>query len=467
MAAKVLIIDDEDVFREDLAILLRRRNCECLTASNGEEGLDILNSFEPDVILCDIIMPGRGGIELLDDFSRCSPKTSVIMITAFGSLQTAINAFRKGAADYVMKPLVIEDVVQKIDRLMTYKRLSQEVKSLRRELSQDVASLSVVSQSQAMKDVLEQVGMVAPTRSTVLITGESGTGKELIARAIHSMSVAREEASEVNVDDLPFVPINCAGIPAELLESQLFGHLRGAFTGAVENRVGQFELARDGTILLDEVAEMPMALQSKLLRVLEEREFVPVGSSTSVPLLARIVTATNKNLRTLVEKDEFREDLLFRLAVFEIPLPPLRQRRSDISPLLESFIRKFNKEMKRCCQGVDRAAMRQLLAHSWPGNVRELRNVVERAMILNRGEYIRVEDLPHELQDSALATSSTDDLREAMRSYEAAHILHVLDATGWNREETSRCLGINPSTLYRKMTDLSLHDSRRPTSRPD
>ncbi len=467
MTTKVLIIDDEDVFREDLAILLRRRNFQCLTASNGEEGLDILNSFDPDVVLCDIMMPGRSGIELLDDISRCNPKTSVIMITAFGSLQTAINALRKGAVDYILKPLVVDDVVHKIDRLVDYWRLAQEVKSLRRELSQDVASLPVVSQSQAMKDVLEQVSMVAPTRSTVLIMGESGTGKEVVARAIHSMSVVQEEASEGLLDERPFVPINCAGIPAELLESQLFGHVKGAFTGAVEDRVGQFQMARSGTILLDEVAEMPIALQSKLLRAVEDKEFVPVGSSTPLPLQARIVAATNKNLRTLVEKNEFREDLFFRLAVFEIAIPPLRERRSDISPLLEYFIRKFNGEMKRRCQGVEPVAMRQLLAHSWPGNIRELRNVVEGAMIRNRGEYITVEDLPHELQDSALATSSTDDLREAMRSYEAAHILYVLNATDWSREETSRRLGINPSTLYRKMTDLSLHDSHRPTLRPD
>lgn len=466
MATKVLIIDDEDVFREDLAILLRRRDIQCLTASNGEQGLDILNSFEPDVILCDIIMPGRGGIELLDDFSRCSPKTSVIMITAFGSLQTAINAFRKGAADYVMKPLVIEDVVQKIDRLINYKRLSQEVKFLRRELSQDLASLSVVDRSQAMKDVLDLVGMVAPTRSTVLITGESGTGKELVARAIHSMSIQHGNSPKDSQHEPRFVAVNCAGIPTELLESELFGHVKGAFTGAVQNRVGYFELAQDGTILLDEVAEMPIALQSKLLRVLEEKEFVRLGDTTPIALLARIVAATNKNLRDLVEKGEFREDLFFRLAVFEIVIPPLRRRASDIPPLTEYFIKKFNQEMKRQIKGTDSEAMRHLLAHLWPGNIRELRNVIERAMILNRGEYITVEDLPHELQDSALATSSTGDLREAMRSYEAAHILHVLNATGWNREETARRLGVNPSTLYRKMTDLSLHDSRRTTLNP-
>lgn len=456
MSEKVLIIDDEELFREDLAELLRLRHYECLTASSAEEGLEILSVFDPDVILCDIVMPGKSGLELLDNIASLLPEASVIMITAFGTLQTAVEAFRKGAADYIMKPLVVEDVLQKIERLSNHKRLSQELKFIRRELSQDVTNLPVVGRSEAMKRMLNLVDKVAPTKSTVLLTGESGTGKELVARAIHSMSAKSDGTPKGIGSAAPFVPINCAGVPSDLFESELFGHVRGAFTGALRDRVGHFELARDGTILLDEVAEMPLALQSKLLRVLEEKEFVRVGGSHPIPLSARIIAATNKDLRALVEKGEFREDLFFRLAVFEIPLPALRDRRTDIPLLTEYFIHKFNQEMKRQTHGLEGEAMANLLAHSWPGNVRELRNVIERAMILNRGEYLTVADLPSEFRETALPESSSDDLRDAMRAYEVAHILRVLGAAGWNKEETARRLRVNPSTLYRKMTDLGI-----------
>lgn len=456
MPERVLIVDDEELFREDLAELLRHRDYECLTASSAEEALQILNSFDPAIILCDIAMPGKSGLELLDDIARLLPEASVIMMTAFGTLQTAVEAFRKGAADYVMKPLVVEDVLQKMERLINYKRLSQEVKFLRRELSQDAASLALVGQSGAMKHVLDLADQVASVKSTVLLTGESGTGKELVARAIHSMSATGGGTLESAGNAAPFVAINCAGIPSELFESELFGHVKGSFTGALRDREGHFELARDGTILLDEVAEMPLALQSKLLRVLEEKEFVRVGGSKTIPLSARIIAATNKDLHELVEKNEFREDLYYRLAVFEIPLPALRERRSDIPLLTEYFVHKFNEEMKRQTRGLEGEAMRNLLAHSWPGNVRELRNVIERAMILNRGEYISAADLPSDFQDAAPPETPADDLRDAMRAYEVAHILRVLGAAGWNKEETARRLRVNPSTLYRKMTGLGI-----------
>ncbi len=445
MSAKVLIIDDEDLFREDLASLLRRRGFECRTAPNADDGLAAAEAFGPDVILCDVVMPGKSGIDILDELMGMCSEAAVLMITAYASLDTAVEAFQKGVSDYVMKPLLVEDVLQKIQRLLDYKRLVQEAKMLRREASSDVESLSMVGKSEAMMQVLDLIGEVGPTTSTVLITGESGTGKELIARAIHAASDSA---------DRPFVAINCAGIPDHLFESELFGHVRGAFTGAIGDRVGFFELAGDGAILLDEIGEMPQPVQSKLLRVLEQKEFTRVGGGEIQPLNARVIASTNRNLRERVQEGSFREDLYFRVAVFEITAPPLRERRHDIPLLVEYFVKKFNAEMKRNCLGADSEAMRALLNHSWRGNVRELRNVIERGMILSHGDYITLAHIPAELRGDVEWHLNSDDLREGVRTYERGHIRRVLQACGGNKEETARRLGVNPSTLYRKMAEL-------------
>lgn len=447
MAVKVLIIDDEGLFREDLASLLSLRGCECRTAPDGEKGQTVAKEFLPDVVLCDISLPDISGIEVLEQILRINPKSFIIMITAYGTVETAIEAFRKGASDYIMKPLIIEDVLQKIERLMEHKRLLREISFLRRKLSEDVESLSLVGQSEKMKEVLELAKKVAPTRSTVFISGASGTGKELIARAIHDSSDSPDE---------PFVAINCAGIPEHLLESELFGHTKGAFTGAISDREGFFELAGKGTILLDEIGEMARVLQSKLLRVLEEREFIPVGGNVAVPLKARIIASTNKKLEELVEAGQFRQDLYFRLMIFEIHLPDLKKHQDDIPLLCEHFIKKFNKELKRNCLGVDNEVIRRLMAYSWPGNVRELRNVIERAMILSQGDYITLVELPAQITSVSQFSEYSDDLRAAMATYEREHIRRVLLSSGGNREKTARQLGINPSTLYRKMTELGL-----------
>lgn len=447
MSIRVLIIDDEDLFREDFGRLLRRRGYECRVAPNAQVGLALAEEFGPDVILCDIVMPGKGGIELLDELGAHCPESFVLMITAYGSVDTAVDAFRKGASDYIMKPVLIEDVVRKIERLMERKRLAQEVKFLRRTASRDAASLALVGEGEAMKKMLHLIEEVAPTHSTVLITGESGTGKELVGRAIDALSGSGERR---------FVGINCAGIPVQLLETELFGHVRGAFTGAVENRVGFFELAGEGTLFLDEIAEMPLALQSKLLRVLEQREFVPVGGTKAVALKARIIASTNKDLRELVQKGEFREDLFFRVAVFEINVPPLRERRSDVPLLVEHFVKRLSVSVKRHCLGVSNEAMQKLMSHRWPGNVRELRNVIERAMILCHRDYITPEHLPPEIRGASDQAPLSDSLRDATRAYEREHIRRVLEAADGNKEEAARRLGINPSTLYRKMADLGV-----------
>lgn len=447
MAASVLVIDDEDVFREDLAGLLRNRGVECQTAANAEEGLDIARSSEPDVVLCDVKMPGMSGIEVLDELTRTCPFCHVIMMTAFADLDTAVSAFRKGAYDYVVKPVVFDDVWVKLERLSEQIQLARELRFLRRQFSQDAERLPIVGQSLAMKRIFQLIDDVAPTRSTVLLTGESGTGKEVVARTIHERSGRQ---------DHPFVPINCAGIPEHLLESELFGHVKGAFTGAIRDHIGHLELARQGTVLLDEIGEMPMSLQSKLLRVLEQKEFVPVGGTTPKPLKARVIASTNRDLRTAVKRGDFREDLFFRVAVFEICLPPLRDRRTDIPALVEHFVAKLNAELKRQCNGVSREAMKCLLAHSWPGNIRELRNVLERAMIVNREPFIREMDLPEQLWGMTGISPPADGLRAAVQAYEREFILNVIKECGGNKEEAARRLDINPSTLYRKLAESAL-----------
>jgi DNA-binding NtrC family response regulator len=450
MNAKILIIDDEDLFREDLALLLSRKGFQCRTAATAEDGLAIVTEFQPNIILSDIVMPGKSGIEILEDLQRIHPSGNVIMMTAFGTLETAIEAFRKGAVDYVLKPPAMDELLNKVRRIIEHQQLLLELKQLRREVSEDIASLSLVGKSAAMQKVLELIEKVAPTNSTVLITGESGTGKELVARALHQLSPVSQE---------PFVAINCAGFQETLLESELFGHVKGAFTGATKDKAGFFETAGEGTIFLDEISEMPPSLQSKLLRVLEQREFYRVGGTMLIPMKARIIAATNKNLKALIESGEFREDLYYRIAVFEIELPPLRQRKSDIPLLVDYFIRKFNKELKSHYVGIAPTALQALMNYQWPGNIRELRNLVERAMILCDGQTITPEGLPPQIAGDPMALPiQTEHLKQAVHAFERQFIRQVLVNCNWNKEEAARRMGVNPSTLYRKMADLSIED---------
>ncbi len=450
MKIKILIIDDEDLFREDLALLLKRKGFACRTASSAESGLEAVGEFLPDVVLSDIVMPGKSGIELLSDIHLIHPECAVIIMTAFGTMDTAIDAFRKGAVDYLLKPPVMDDLLNKIKRIMQHKELLEEIKYLRREVAEDVESLSLVGQSAPMKQVLQLIKKVAPKSSTVLVSGESGTGKEVVARAIHEFS-GNSEA--------PFIALNCAGFQESLLESELFGHEKGAFTGAVKEKTGFFEAAGKGTLFLDEISEMPMALQSKLLRVLEQREFYRVGGTTAMSVQARIIAATNKDLKKCVDTETFREDLYYRIAVFEINLPPLRERIADIPLLVDYFIRKFNKEMKTKYLGATPAAIQALMSYRWPGNIRELRNLIERAMILCDSHTITPDGLPPQITKTETGFSiDTENLKEATHAFEKNFIQKVLIDSKWNKEAAARRMGINPSTLYRKMAELDIKD---------
>ncbi len=447
---KILIIDDEELFREDLAVLLKKRGFSCFTAPDAQSGLRLVTEKTPDVVLLDIVMPGQSGIDLLPEIFLRHSGCQVIIMTAFGTLETAVEAFRRGATDYIMKPIVLEDVLQKIGRILEFEQLKREVAFLRRQVHRLEPPHLLIGQSPAIERVRHLIAKVAPTRSTVLIIGESGTGKELVARSIHQQSQSSKA---------PFVAINCSGIPDTLLESELFGYQKGAFTGANRDKEGFFELAGEGTLFLDEIGELPLALQSKLLRALETREVYRVGGTQSYQFKARVVAATNKNLKTLVEQELFREDLYYRIAVFEIHMPPLRERPEDIPLLADHFLKHLNREMKRNIQGIDTEALHLMMHYPWPGNVRELRNVLERAMILTEGPFITTQSLPEEFQQQP-AVPAGENLREVMRAFERAHILRVLNACAGNKEEAARRLGINPSTLYRKLADLDIEQSK-------
>ena len=450
MTARILIIEDEDLFREDLALLLRRKGFDCHTAATAEEGLERAGAFLPDIILSDIVMPGKSGIDILEDLRSINPGGNVIIMTAFGTLETALEAFRKGAVDYVPKAPVIEDVRNRIQRILEHQRLLQEIKQLRRDVSEDIASLALVGKSPAMQNALGLIEKVAPTNSIVLITGESGTGKELVARAVHEFSLVNQQ---------PFVAINCAGFQETLLESELFGYVKGAFTGATKDKSGFFETTGEGTLFLDEISEMPPSLQSKLLRVLEQREFYRVGGTTLLPMKARIIAATNKKLKSHIQTGEFREDLYYRIAVFEIDLPPLRERISDIPLLADHFINKFNKELKNRYVGIDPDVLQALMNYEWPGNIRELRNLIERAMILCDGDMLTAEGFPPQVTaKQVFLPLQTKNLKNAVHNFERQFIHQVLSNCNWNKEEAARKMGINPSTLYRKMSDLNVND---------
>lgn len=449
MPAHILIIDDEDAFREDFATLLRRKGYRCHTAGTAEAGLRTAVEELPDIVLCDIVLPDRSGVDLLPDLAASCPGLFVIMITAYGNLDTAVAAFQMGAVDYVLKPLRLPEVIQKIERLMSQRRRNHEIRRLRRRHQGEHAESGIVGDSEAMAEVQELVRKVAPTRSTVLITGESGTGKEVVARELHELSDAREE---------PFVAINCAGIPENLLESELFGHRRGAFTGATHDRTGFLEMAGKGTIFLDEISEMAVTLQSKLLRVVEQREYYPVGASEVSPLQARIVASSNRDIKASVENGMFRQDLYYRLAVFEIQLPPLRERRADIPALAAHFVKLLATDLAKPQQGLVNEVVRALMSYDWPGNVRELRNVIERALILGDGGHVTLAELPHRIGGVAASQVAvlTDNLRESLRSYERDHIRRVVLECKGNKEKASRRMGINPSTLYRKLAEFEL-----------
>jgi DNA-binding NtrC family response regulator len=374
-------------------------------------------------------------------------------MTAYASVDTVVEALRLGAQDYLLKPLLFDDLLHKVHRLLEHKRQAWEIQLLRREVSRHFDFDHMVGRSPAMKEIFELIKKVAPTNATVLITGESGVGKEVVARLIHNHSSQKEHV---------FLPINCSAIPEALLESQLFGYTKGAFTGAVGAQEGLFQRARGGTIFLDEIGEMPLTLQPKLLRAIEEREVLPVGATTPVKIDVRILAATNRDLKKEIEAVRFREDLYYRLNVIELHIPPLRERREDIPLLVEHLVQRHNHEMNKAYKGADNATMKLLMSLPWKGNVRELDNVLERAMILGDGEWVSPADLPRlEVPEGAPVVSLTENLKEATQAYEKSHIETVLKKTAGDKKSAAELLGLSLSSLYRKLDELNIQRDAR------
>ena len=444
----ILVADDEPSIRTSLAEMLRDAGYRVETAADGAAALAALEKNDFSVIVSDLRMPGADGLTVLRRAREISPQTIVILMTAHASIDTAIEALRQGAMDYVLKPVIFDDLLGKIARALEHRQAVWETQQLKHESEQRYDFAQLVGKGPQMSAVFQLLTKVAPTNSTVLITGESGTGKEVIARAIHHYSL---------VADRIFLPINCAAIPESLLESQLFGHVRGAFTGAVSAQEGLFSRARNGTIFLDEIGEMPLGLQSKLLRAIEAKEILPVGSTEPVKVDVRIIAASNRDLKKMATDGTFREDLYYRLAVVEIALPALRDRREDIPPLIEYLVRRHNREMKCAYRGVDNAAMKLLLAQPWKGNVRELDNAIEHAMIVGEGEWITPQDLPRSVSRELVPDPGTgDDLRDAMRTYERVHIETVLKRAHGDKRAAADRLGLSLSSLYRKLDELDI-----------
>jgi len=444
----ILVADDEPGVRESLAEVLRDAGYRVETAADGDGALAALEHQDYAVVVTDLRMPGADGLAVLRRTREVAPQTAVLVMTAHASVESAVAALRAGAADYLLKPVLFDDLLAKVARLCEYRQLAWQAQMLRREVEREYDFEQLVGKGAAMQEVFTLIRKVAPTQTTVLITGESGTGKEVVARAIHHFSAV---ASHI------FLPVNCAAIPENLLESQLFGHVRGAFTGAIAAQEGLFSKARGGTIFLDEIGDMPLGLQSKLLRAIESKEILPVGSTQPLTVDVRIIAASNRDLHAMVDDGTFREDLYYRLNVVNIHLPPLRERREDIPHLVEYLVRRHNREMKRAYRGVDNATMKVLLAQPWKGNVRELDNVVEHAMILGDGEWITVQDLPRTLRDASDALPPVgDDLREALRTYERLHIETVLRRTGHDKRKAADLLGVSLSSLYRKLGELGI-----------
>ncbi|HET6923736.1 MAG TPA: sigma-54 dependent transcriptional regulator [Anaeromyxobacteraceae bacterium] len=452
MRYRVLIVDDEADGRETLAQLVEGWGYQVLPAGDGREAHRLALDWHPDAILSDLVMPGADGLWLLRALRADQPECPVVLLTGRGSVQTAVQAIKEGAYDFIEKPLEASRLKMVLERALEKKRTLREVQLLKRRLAALVPGTDLIGAAPAMQRVLELVRKVAPSAASVVIQGESGTGKEVLARAIHSLSPRR---------DGPFLALNCSAIPPTLIEAELFGYERGAFTGAVERRPGDFELASGGTLFLDEVGELPPELQGKFLRVLEERRVRRLGGRAEVEVDVRVLCATQGDLRQAIRAGRFREDLYFRLHVFTVELPALRDRREDIPLLAQHFVDKFNAETGRRVQGVTPAALAFLQGHAWPGNIRELRNVLERAMILVEGDLIGVEQLPPELGPGPPeAANLRVPLDLTLDEVERRYLLASLRRLGGNKARTAEALGVSEKTLYNKLNRYAAEGHR-------
>jgi len=450
----ILIVDDEKNAREGLSRALQR-NYEIILAENGQRALELLQTRTVDIMLSDVRMPGMDGLTLLQRALAQPHPPICIMLTAYGSIELAVEAMKNGAYDFLTKPINLDRLDILLKRVLRTRDVEIENRSLHQQLDSKFGMENIVGTSAAMQEVFDTVRQVADSRATVLVEGESGTGKELIAHAIHRMS-SRAKG--------PYVAVHCAALSSNLLESELFGHEKGAFTGATERRRGRFELADGGSLFLDEIGEIDAAIQVKILRVLEERNFERVGGQETIETDTRLIAATNRNLRSMMEAGKFREDLFYRLFVVVIRIPPLRERREDIPALIQHFLQASARENGREIESITPDALQAMSVYSWPGNVRELRNAVERMVVLSRGNRITLRDLPAEIRDQQPATG-TRPLPHAgapplsIDEAEKNLIVKALKATRGNRTKAADQLGISRRTLHRKLNEYQLHDT--------
>ncbi len=438
MSKNILIIEDEDTLRESIKRIFLKEGYAVEGVDSAEKGLTLLETTVFDVIISDIILPGMDGIEMLIKVREQTPDQIFIIVTAYASLDTSVKALRAGAYDYIMKPIIHEEIKQIVRNALKQKSLQVENVLLKREIGKDYDFSSIIGESPVLKTILDEVRKITDTRSNVLLLGETGTGKELFARVIHHNSSRR---------DMPFVPINCSAIPENLLETELFGHVRGAFTGAVATKKGILEEAEGGTVFLDEIGDMTMVLQAKLLRVIEDQVIRPVGSTKSAKVDIRFITATNKDLRAAVKQGTFREDLYYRINVIALEIPPLRERKEDVSALMQYYLEKYSREMGKKLKEVSPEALDLMMSYEWAGNVRELQNVIERAILISDGDLIRPEHLPAGLK-SAAYSSGPLDTRLSIEEYTKAFIQqHQYD---YNEQQLADMLGITRKSLWER-----------------
>jgi len=450
MSKRVLIVDDDPSMCELLVTRLTRRGFKVTSESSAESALDYLTDADVDVVVSDVNMPSVDGIELCRQIATNRPNVPVIVVTAFGSLETAVSAIRAGAYDYITKPFEIDVLLLSLERALHHRSLLEEVSRLRQAAAAERPP-QIVGECSAIKRVFTMIGRVAKSTASVLISGESGTGKELVARALHDQSERKGG---------PFVAINCAAMPETLLESELFGHEKGAFTDAKSRKAGLFVQAHGGTLFLDEIGDMPLGLQPKLLRALEERSVRPVGGTVEVPFDVRLVAATNRDLEQASEEGRFREDLFYRINVVQIAMPPLRARGRDVLLLAQQFLEQFSRRENKQIVGISSKAAERLLTYTWPGNVRELKNCVERAVALAQFDKIMPEDLPEKVRDfrssHVLVAGANPEELVTMDEVERRYIGRVLEAVGGSKTQAAKILGFDRKTLYRKLLRYGL-----------
>ncbi len=437
----ILIVDDEESQRTLLAGYLKKKGFAVATAASGREAIEKNHTEGFDLAILDLKMPDIDGIETMAKMKEVDPQTFFLILTGYGTVESAVHAMKIGAYDYLSKPVNLDELELLIERIRSEQTVHAELETLREEIAEQFKTESFVAESKAMTEVLHLMSRIAKSDATVLISGESGTGKEIVARLIHQASARKQQR---------FVPISCAALPETLLESELFGYERGAFTGADKRKLGKFELAHRGTLFLDEIGDVPLSTQVKLLRVLQEFTFERLGSTTPIKVDVRLISATNQDLKKKIQEGTFREDLFYRINVITMHLPALRERKEDIKPLVEHFIEKLSQRSARKIKGVSKAALDKLVRYDWPGNIRELENIIERAMVLCRGGIIDANDLPLEAQPAVRSSG------ERLQDVEKQHITTVLGKAGWNLSKAAEKLGIHRNTLRAKIREYGI-----------